>query len=194
MSKYVKPYLERYEEIPYEFHSLSVPLSVIPKQAVLIVRGWYTQSSELFTYRGGKLLANIFPSFPDEFQSELIALIQTNNLEDIDFVLSILRNYKGEIFTHEVCKEIIIALPENDQMRQNEIGIILESTGVVTGEFGMAEAYKRKKVEIEPWLSDTNESVVIFAKRYIETLNHQIASEHRRAEQGIALRKLNFGE
>ena len=193
-NNYDRPYLERYEEIPYAFHSLSEPLSVIPKQAVQIVRGWYTQSSELFTYRGGKLLANIFPTFPDEFQSELIALVKTKNLDDIDFVFSILRNYKGETFTHAVCKEIIIALPENNQMRQNEVGIILESTGVVTGEFGMAEAYKRKKVEIEPWLNDTNQSVVIFAKSYIENLNRQIASEHRRAEQEIELRKLNFGE
>jgi ppGpp synthetase/RelA/SpoT-type nucleotidyltranferase len=188
------PYLERYEEVPYEFHSLVKPLSVIPKQAVEIVRGWYKQSSELFTFRGGKLLANIFPSFPDAFQSELITLVKTKNLDDIDFVFSILRNYKGETFIHAVCKEIIIALPESDQRRINEVGIILESTGVVTGEFGMAEAYKIKKVEIEPWLKDVNRIVVIFANRYIENLNHQIASEHRRAEQGIELRKLNFGE
>lgn len=193
-NKYEKPYLERYEEIPYEFHSLSEPLSLIPTQAVKIVRAWYTQSSVLSIFRGGALLANIFPSFPDQFQSELIALVKTKNLDDIDFVFSILRNYKGETFTHVICREIIIALPKDDLLRQNEVEIILESTGVVSGEFGWPDAFKRKKAEIEPWLDDENQTVVDFAKKYIGTLNQQIAAEHRRAEQGIELRKRNFGE
>jgi len=188
------PYLERYEEVPYKLDSLSAQLSAIPVQAVQIVRAWYAQSSELFTYTGGRLLANIFPSFPDAFQSELIALVQAKSLDDIDFVFSILRNYEGEIFTHAICKEIIIVLPEGDQLRQNEVEIILESTGVVSGEFGMSDAYKSKKAEIEPWLSDENQAVVDFAKRYVRNLDRQIAAEYRRAEQGIELRKRNFGE
>ena len=187
-------YLERYEEVPYAFHSLSEPLSVIPKQAVQFVRAWYAESKELFTYRGGKLLANIFPTFPEAFQAELIALVQTKSAEDIDFVCSILRNYKGEFFVHKICREIIIALPDGDLLRQGEIEVILESTGVVTGEFGMSDAYKRKKTEIEPWLGDENPTVVQFANRYIGTLDNQIAAEHRRAEQGIELRKRDFGE
>ena len=115
-------------------------------------------------------------------------------MDDIDFVFSILRNYKGETFTHVICREIIIALPEDDLIRQNEVESILETTGVVSGEFGWSDAYKRKKAEIEPWLNDANQTVVDFAKRYIGTLNRQIAAEHRRAEQGIELRKRNFGE
>lgn len=188
------PYLERYEEVPYKFDSLSAPLSTIPEQAVQIVRAWYAQSSELFTYRGGRLLANIFPSFPDAFQSELIALVQAKSLDDIDFVFSILRNYEGETFTHAICKEIIVVLAEGDQLRQNEVEIILESTGVVRGEFGMSDAYKRKKEEAEPWLTDQNQAVIDFAKRYVRNLDRQIAAEYRRSEQGIELRKRNFGE
>lgn len=124
-NRYEQPYLDRYEDIPYKLDSLSEALSVIPETAIQIVQAWYTQSSELFTFRGGKLLAIIFPFFPEGFQSAIIAIIQTKNLDDIDFVISILRNYEGEIFTHGVCKEIIIALSEDDLSRQNEIEVIL---------------------------------------------------------------------
>ena len=90
--------------------------------------------------------------------------------------------------------QIIIALPEDDLVRQNEVEVILESTGVSFCEYGWSDAFKRKKMEIEPWLNDANQAVADFAKRYIGTLEHRIAAEHRRAEQGIELRKRNFGE
>ena len=192
--KHGQPYLERYEAIPFKFHHLSKPFSAIPEQVVRIARSWYAQSSDLFTFRGGKLLANIFESFPEAFQNELIFMIQTKNVDDIDFVFAVLRNYEGQTFLHATCRKIIIALPEDDKTRLNEVEIVLESTGVVSGEFGMAEAYKRKKAEIEPWLSDVNQTVRNFTRGYIANLDRQIAAEHRRAEQGIELRKRNFGE
>jgi len=185
-------YLERYEAIPFEFHSLSEQLLEIPEELVRIACDWYTQSSELFTFRGGKLLANIFPSFPDAFQNELISLVKTQNLDDIDFVFSILRNYHGEIFLHGICREIIIALPESDKSRLNEVEIVLESTGVVSGEFGFTDAYKAKRAEVSPWLTDENPAIQAFAGRYVANLDRSIAADHRRAQQEIELRKRDF--
>jgi ppGpp synthetase/RelA/SpoT-type nucleotidyltranferase len=189
-----QPYLERYEAIPYKFHYLPKFFSGIPEQVVRIVRSWYTKSSYLFTFRGGRLLANIFDSFPDAFQNELIAMIRSKNVEDIDFVLAVLRDYEGETFLHATCREIVMALPEDDQIRMNTVEIILESTGVVSGEFGLVEAYKKRIAEIQPWLEDVNQAVCKFATGYIASLNRQIAAEHRRAEQELELRKRNFGE
>jgi ppGpp synthetase/RelA/SpoT-type nucleotidyltranferase len=187
-------YLDRYEAIPYEFHHLPKVLSGIPKLVVGVVRGWYTESSELFTFRGGRFLSNIFESFHETFQNELITLVQTKNLDNIDFVLDILRAYKGETFLHATCKEIIMTILENDLIRINEVEIILQSTDVVTGEFGFSEAYKKKREEIQPWLKDANQAVRNFTKRYIANLDRQIAAEYRRAEQGLELRKRNYGE
>ena len=187
-------YWGQYEAIPYNFHYLSESLSEFPKQSTLIVREWYSQSSELFTFRGGKLLTNIFPKITKEIQAELISIINSKNLDDIDFTLEVLKNYKGESFLHTICKEILIALPNNDDERSKEVEFILNSTDVVAGAFGFVEAYKTKKEEIIPWLNDENKRVRNFSEKYIANLDHQIASDHRSAEQDLELRKRNCGD
>ncbi len=104
-----------------------------------------------------------------------------------------LRNYHGELFTHILSKEIVKAVDAGSSLL-NEVAIALETTGVVSGEFGMAEAYERKKQEIADWLSDPDEKVRAFATRYTSDLEHMRDSETKRAEEGIALRKHRFGE
>ena len=64
----------------------------------------------------------------------------------------------------------------------------------MSGEFGVVETYSAKKALLEPWLVDTREVVASFAKREIATLERMIASEQNRAEQSVALDKLNWGE
>jgi len=70
----------------------------------------------------------------------------------------VLSNYLGEPFVHRLCKEIVKAV-DSDSSLLNEVAVALETTGVVSGEFGMAEAYERKRQEVLDWLSDPNEKV-----------------------------------
>ncbi len=61
------------------------------------------------------------------------------------------------------------------------------------GEFGFAEAYERKIVEIKTWLNDENEKVRNFAADYVTVLENSAKSERRRAEEDIELRKHAYG-
>ena len=83
---------------------------------------------------------------------------------------------------------------DSDSSLLNEVAVALETTGVVSGEFGMAEAYERKRQEVLDWLSDTNDKVKAFAKRYVADLEQMRDAQTRRAEEDIALRKHRFGE
>ena len=94
---------------------------------------------------------------------------------------------------HRLCKEIVKAV-DSDSSLLNEVAVALETTGVVSGEFGMAEAYERKRQEVLDWLSDTNDKVKAFAKRYVADLEQMRDAQTRRAEEDIALRKHRFGE
>jgi hypothetical protein len=73
-------------------------------------------------------------------------------------VLGILRNYHGQPFIHRLCKEIVRSIPADSPLR-TEVAVALETTGVVSGEFGMAEAYERKRLEVLDWLKDSDERV-----------------------------------
>lgn len=182
-----------YDAIPFRLHKLNEPLSKIPAEAVRVVREQYDGDYSMFIFRGARLLKIIFPKFPDEFEAELLKILRAGGNTNCEFVLAILRNYEGEPFIYKICKEIIKALPSDSPFR-TEIAIALQSTGVVRGEFGMAEAYERKKAEVNDWLVDPDEKVQDFAKWYMGNLESMSAAERKRAEEEIALRKHRYGE
>lgn len=182
-----------YEAVPYGFQKLQKPLSKDVDLAVDTVRGWYRADSSLFQFRGGKALNNAFPEFSAELEAKLIGIVREGTEEALDFVLQILRTYKGETFLHEVCKEVVNSISENDD-RLGEVEVILESTGVVSGQFGFVEAYQRKKVEVEPWLRDCRPKVRAFAESYRRSLDRAIAAEQRRSEADYELRRRDWPE
>jgi hypothetical protein len=106
-------------------------------------------------------------------------------------VIRVLSSYHGEPFVVEPCREIVSMLPADDRLR-NDVEIILQSTGVVSGEFGLVEAYKQKRETLIPWLTNGDEKVRSFAKQYIASLDRQIAAEQRRSEEGLEMRKRRY--
>lgn len=112
----------------------------------------------------------MFDEIDEGIEKEFLRFVEPGNLDGIDMILAILRNYEGETFLHRICRQIVSVLPEDDRDRRVEVEIILQSTGVVSGHFGFAEAYLRKKIEIEPWLFDENQKVRAFALDYVRSL------------------------
>lgn len=182
----------RYDAIPFNFHNLSKPLSRIPDEALAIVSQWYDGVHGLFIHRGAMLLKNIFPDFPKPFEDSLMNFVKKPGEDNLSIVLSVLRNYHGEVSLHGICKEIILMLPDESDWL-SEIIILLESTGVLEGEFGLMDAYKKKKQEIESWLSDRREKIAKFAQKYVAILDKQIAAEKSRVDQEIEIRKHRYG-
>ena len=124
-------------------------------------------------------------------QNRLERIATEGSDDDIGFILGILRRYHGEAATHNVVKEIIARLAEDDP-RLSIVEICLQATGVVSGEFGFAEAYRRKKAEVAPWLDDARPQVRKFTERYLRHLDNSIALDHRRGEERRELRRRRF--
>ena len=181
-----------YEAIPFGFHALAEPLSKDPALVLDTVRSWYQIDDYLFQYRGAKLIENIFPNLGEGVAGELMELARSGDPSDAFFVLSILRNYEGQPFLHPICRELIVSHHANKEV-MNETTIALISTGVVHGEYGMAEACAKKAAEIEYWLSDSDEKVRSFAKSHIESLLLTEKRERERATEEIELRKHRYG-
>jgi hypothetical protein len=183
----------QYEAIPYHMPELGKVLARKPKLVLELARSWYSSGDNLFTYTGGRLLERIFPHLTQEYEMELTGLVRDGGEDDLNFVLSLLQSYRGSTFLHELCKVLIEALPEGDKRIGTIVGI-LDSTGVVSGEFGMVEAYQRKKEEMRSWLGDPRSKVRAFAQTHIRTLDGIIASEQRRAENNHELRRRDWPE
>lgn len=182
-----------YEELPFQFHALQDPLSSDPKMVVQKALDCYRKDSSLFEYRGAKLLQVIFPQFPEAFQGVLVRLVREGGDAELEFVAGVLRAYSGETFIHAVARELIKRLTPGSPL-VTEVEIALQSTGVVSGEYGMAEAYERKRLEVLDWLQDPDDRIRTFAVKYISELETMRDSERARAEESIALRKFNYRE
>lgn len=180
-----------YEAIPFSFHGLEEPLAKISPFIISTLKKWFDENDRLIQFYVGKLPSSIFPGLPNPLRQELLNLVQSDDLSNIEFVLKILTNYKGEPSLHEVCKEIIKVLPSGDKLL-DEVSAILLTTGQVWGEFGIVETYKSKKDEMKTWLQDSDEKVREFASKYVLTLDRQINTEQRRTEESIELRKHQF--
>jgi hypothetical protein len=160
--------------------------------AVEIVHGWFKSDPALFQFRGGRLLAIAFPNFPPIMADKLLAIVAQDGGSSLDFISDILIHYHGSVATHGVLQALVSCLPAQDE-RLGDVRRLLRSTGVVSGEFGMAEAYERKVVEIELWQSDARPKVRNFALTYIKSMQQSIAAEYSQSEQKVAMSKLEWG-
>jgi ppGpp synthetase/RelA/SpoT-type nucleotidyltranferase len=181
----------RYEAIPYQFHELPKILSKDAASAVRVTRGLYTPDDTLFQFRGARLLSAMFLAFPENLAHQLTALAATGTDDDLAFILQVLRGYQGQPTTHQVVKEVVARLPEDDG-RLAIAEICLENTGGVVGEFGFVEAYRTRKAQIETWLADTRPQVRSFSERFVRRIEQRIAAEQRRAEQDKEMRRRNY--
>jgi ppGpp synthetase/RelA/SpoT-type nucleotidyltranferase len=184
-----------FEAIPFELFRLHCSAGLEAAAADLVDRAysWYRTDKQLFPYRFGRLIMILFPSFCEELREALHAVLQSDREDKIDFVLCILQPYSGQSFLLPTIRNVVTALPLGHSQLRNVESILL-STGVVSGEFGFVEAYRQKRHEMTPWLSDPDPAVQAFAARYQRTLDRMIAAEQRRGEENLELRKRNFGD
>lgn len=182
-----------YEELPFQLNDLHEPLSKDAMMVVQKVLECYRKDPELFEYRGGKLLQIIFPQFSESFQSSLVQLVRDGGDVEYEFVAGVLRAFNGEAFLYPVAKELIKRLVPGSSLI-SVVALALQSTGVVTGEYGFAEAYERKRLEVGDWLKDADERVRMFAADYISELERMRDTEKVRADEQIVLRKFKYGE
>src|SRR6266567_1829699 len=180
-----------YQAIPYELHSLALPLARDANLATTTLRKWYKPGDSMFRFTGGLLLRAVFPTFTDELASSLNRIIARGSDEDYDFASRLLENYHGETPTHEVIKDLIERLPENDS-RLDRLEICLSNIDGMREEFGTVAAYREKKEEIALWLEDNRPKVREFAASYVRRMEQEIADEQRSVEIRRELRMRDY--
>jgi len=182
-----------YEAIPHRFFGLEKELSKDPDLAIRKGLSWFAERAELFQYGGGRLLSNTFPDCTPAFTEALLRVIQAGGELEGSFALAIVSNYQGAPATHPVLKEIVAQFA-GDERKMKMVANALNSTGVVSGEYGFANAWRERRQSLSEWLTDERASVRDFATQHIAKLDLMIADEQRRAEAGRAMYEREFDE
>ncbi|MBX3332066.1 MAG: PilZ domain-containing protein [Nitrospira sp.] len=184
---------EQVEMVPFEFQGLEPVLSKDPDLAISKGLLWFAQDRAQFRFRGGSLLGRAFPTCTPDFAAALAELVKAGGDTEADFSLAILQNYLGSTSTDGVLKEIVSRFP-HDARKMGGVRISLNSTGVVSGEFGLAEAWQVKKELLTRWLTDERQAVKAFAEQHMAELDRMILAERRRVEAERELRERNRHE
>jgi len=184
---------DRFEAVSVELQGLETVLSKDPQLAISKGLVWFAQDREQFRFRGGRLLSRAFPNCTPEFAAALAELVKAGGDTEADCSLAILQNYLGETSTYAVLKEIVSRFP-NDDRKMGGVRISINSTGVVSGEFGLAEASWVKKESLTTWLTDERHAVKAFAEKHLAELDRMIASERRRVEAEREMRNRSNDE
>jgi len=184
---------EQFEAVPVEFQELEKVLSKDPQLAISKGLSWFAQNREQFRFRGGSLLSRALPNCPPEFAAALAELVKAGGDTEADFSLAVLLNYPGETSTYGVLKEIVSRFPHDDR-KMSGVRISIDSTGVVSDEFGLADAWRIKKESLRHWLTDERQAVKAFAEKHIAELDRMIAAEWCRVEAEREMRNRSNDE
>lgn len=181
----------RYDRLPYSLDRLKKPLSAHASMILDVAFEWYQGNATDFKYKGAKFIKLIFPNFNESLEQSLQALLNKNFDLYLPMVLAILANYSGELFLYDMCKKIVLLLPDDSQFLDKIQLIMLGQSNIIStiGEFGMTEFYKNKKIQIQTWENDDNPKIKQFAKKLLQRVDNNISFEKRRAEQDMARRK-----
>ena len=164
-----------------------------PRDLLVSIREWFDRDDFAARLDATHFLSKIYPEFQEPLPSILLDLVHSATTEDLAFLASVLRGFNGRRELFPFCRAILASDAAGDDTEGYVSQVLLES-GVMRGEFGPAQTYHAKIEFLAPWLDDGNIRVTRFADREIRNLKNMVASENRRAQEGIAIRKLQYGE
>jgi len=180
--------IPRYEVLPFSLHELDQTLSKHSKVIVPMLLSWFDTEDEVEKLRTANFFEAIFPKFSDDLEETLLDIIKENNPKKASNILSILSAYKGQVFLYKTIQAFIEQFPL-DKDTKNMLFIILSSTGVVSGEYGLSEGFKKKKEEIQSWKESNIHTIKQFALEYEKYLDEMIIHERTREEDTVTLMK-----
>ncbi len=179
------------DSIPYNFQIIREELYNNVEFIVPKVLEWLKEDGWEYKWEAGHLLNIIFPTIDNKFKEILINLIKEKNDDKLNTLFWILDKYRGTIDVLEIVYEIIKNFKITNKIR-NRLFSLLSQTNVVTGEYGLVNAYKNKIEEIKPWLSDDASEIIEFARGYINYLENLVKYETARVDKELDLMKGEF--
>ena len=157
------------------------------------MREWRERHDGIRSWQVSHFLSRIYPNFEEPLPTTLLELVKEADSNELGFIASSLEGFKCRDDLLPLLREVLASEAATDEIEQ-DVSRVIHETGVMKGEFGRAKTYQAKAGMLKPWCGDSNKRVSAFADREIHLLEQQVAFETRRAQEEIAMRKLQYGE
>lgn len=181
--------LGHYRAIPYHFNDdLKKYLSIHPQFQTLIEK-WLdkvTLTWSPYNWNIGQFLKEMGNSLTVILKN----MIERGDENSLTKAVQLMDRFEGG----DIELGIEVVRRTQDKKNISHIEGMLFSTGVVSGEDGIARAYEAKAETLKKYLNDENEQVKKFAEKMIRSLGDSAKRERQRNEEEKQLRKIEFEE
>lgn len=180
---------ERYEAIPFHMNDQLVDHVVSHKNYLTITPELVKASRNIDSARRYDL-AKLSKHFKISPYSLMEALSIGGKVTDktLKETLSMIYDFDGL----DIEVAVKLASYTNNERILDQIRGTLHNTGVVSGQYGIANSYASKRVELEKYKDDPNENVRKFVKMGVHTLKLSEERARRDADQDREKRRIDF--
>jgi ppGpp synthetase/RelA/SpoT-type nucleotidyltranferase len=186
-----------YKAVPFDPHmlreALQAQLAKSPDMVLKEAQAWFRTDRLRFPYGGARTVVSIFPAVEGEMATYLMQIATEGDRGELAFLVALMEAYNGQLFLYPILRALVARLEPDDALLR-VVAHAFEQSEVVSGDFGYAELNVERRSWIQPWLEDENEKVRAYGQKRIRELEATIATETRRAEIDIAMRRLAYGE
>ncbi len=178
---------ERYDGVPYHFNpELQSFISTHPDY-LKQVEVWIDEMSDEWSIYNWNL-SEFVQRVSGAFNDVILSLVARGDDTSLIKATRLMRSVDGG--NVKLCMEIIGKTDDTKVLSQ--VDAILYSTGVVMGENAIAEAYRAKANELEPFTKSDNPRITKYAKRLKDSFLESAKRETKGTEEEAKLRKLEF--
>lgn len=187
---------DRYDAVPFNLHELKNILKEQEKVIVPKLLKWYDEYDKkhnwFFGWEASHLFEDIFPDFSPVLEQELIIIVKKKNKKSRDIVFSVLSQYKGSgSRLWNIVRVLVDTYAGKREYKEVEGHLFgyLSQTGVVSGEYGLRDAYKNKKDALGGFKKDKDKNFRKFVENYEKYLDQRITYEQKHTDEEIELMK-----
>jgi len=192
--------LSRYDAIPHDFDKLGNTMR--DKAAIIIplILRWYSLGTPkkdqwLYRWEASHLLKEVFPGNP-LLEEELLKMLKRGGKDGRAIIDEFISRFEGEEFLWRLVEEAVNTYKEASDYKQIKGHLFgyLSQTGVVSGEYGFAEAHTNKKNALAALKNTQNAHFLAFLNEYEDYLEKRIVAETKSADDEIDRRRKEFGK
>lgn len=185
-----KDYFTRYDPIPFIFSDKELIDNMVKseKEVIEIIAKWFSRTDLLYKWEASRLIYNLF-GLSNYIKKYILGLINKNSETSTRTVLYIMEPYieNKDILSKNISfilsiSEQIVKIYHKDNGLMGTLKSILTRTGVVTGEFGLSEAFEKRRQQIKPLLSNKDANVKEFFIDFDEQLKVMAISESKHSK------------
>lgn len=178
---------KRYEAVPYHLNDELRLFIVEHPEYIEVANEWVAGMTVKWSTYNFQI-THLLQRLGSKFEEIVLSLIKKGGKPDLVKVSHLLRQFEGSNF--DLCIELVRKTQDKhilDQVRSD-----MYATGVVSGEYGLAEAFKRKAEALEKYKDDKDKNVRDFSNQMIKSFLAQSNQERQHTDEDRQLRKVEF--